>query len=53
MEHFKSSLLGYIFTTVTFGVIGDLGMAFLLGFIGAFGGLCAKLLYDLIKKKWK
>ncbi len=53
MEHLKSSLLGYIFTTITFGFIGDLGMAFIFGFVGAFGGLCAKLLYDLIKKKTK
>ncbi|KKN67189.1 hypothetical protein LCGC14_0463620 [marine sediment metagenome] len=53
MEHLKFSLSGYIFTTVTFGWIGDIGMAFILGFIGAFGGLFAKLLYDLIKKKIK
>lgn len=53
MEHLKFSLLGYIFTTVTFGFIGDIGIAFILGFVGALGGLCAKLLYDYIKKRMK
>lgn len=51
MEHLKFSLSGYIFTTVTFGFIGDIGIAFIFGFVGALGGLSAKLLYDLIKKK--
>ncbi len=53
MEHLKFSLLGYVFTAVTFGWIGDIGIAFILGFIGALGGLCAKLLYNYLKKKFK
>lgn len=53
MENIKAPLTGYILTTVTFGVLGDLGIAFLIGFVGALGGYSAKLLIDYIAKKKK
>lgn len=51
MENIKAPLTGYILTTITFGVLGDLGLAFAIGFVGAFGAFAAKLLIDWIKKK--
>lgn len=51
MENLKAPLFGYVLTTITFGFMGDLGIAFLIGFVGALGGLSAKLLIDYIKKK--
>lgn len=51
MENIKALLTGYILTTVTFGFLGDLGLAFLIGFVGAVGGISAKLLIDFLKKR--
>lgn len=51
MENLKAPLFGYILTTFTFSFLGDLGIAFLLGFVGALGAFSAKLLIDLFKKR--
>ena len=32
---------------------GDVGMAFILGFVGAIGGFLAKLLSNYLKKRFK
>lgn len=53
MENIKAPLFGYVLTTFTFGFMGDLGLAFAIGFVGALGGLVAKLLIDYVKKKIK
>lgn len=35
------------------GTMKQMGFAFLMGFAGAFGGLCVKLVWNVVKKKLK
>lgn len=53
MNHFESIVLGYIATATVITWIGTLGMALLIGFVGALGGYLFKLLLDRIKRKIK
>lgn len=50
-----SSILGYVASAGSFFMLGwaDLLSAFLIGFIGAVGGLLANLLFLYVKKKIK
>ncbi len=53
MNHLESIILGYLATAGTLAVLGTLGMALLIGFVGALGGFLFKLLLDAIKKRIK
>lgn len=55
MEHIKHLLISYFLTAATFtwGFLYDLGVALLIGFVGALGGFLFKLLLDAIKKRFK
>ncbi len=53
MKHFEVLILGYFTTAGILTYLGTLGMALLIGFVGALGGFLFKLALDAIKKKLK
>ena len=56
MTHFsdiKASLAGGIFSFVISSMASDLLWAFVLGAMGALGGLCLNKLFDYIKRRFR
>lgn len=53
MNYPESLILGFISAAGISAWFGTIIAAFLIGFVGAIGGLCAKLLYDYLKKRFK